>query len=209
MNLCAAQFLAAELVDAMRPFCERIEIAGSIRREKPEGIKDVEIVAIPKWERRLKPDAPQSLFDTEPSVRVNLLHEWALHQNPEQEMAPGVRWIKTGTSEIVDWLPKPDGKYWRGLLPTGIKLDLFITTPEQWGTTFLIRTGSADFSHEIVTFARWKAGHTFAGGELVHTKTGRVVPTPEETDVFAALGLDFVPPAERTGADAVKVRRLK
>lgn len=40
--------LIAEKVKALlSPHCERIEIAGSIRRKKPE-VKDIEIVAIPK-----------------------------------------------------------------------------------------------------------------------------------------------------------------
>lgn len=34
-------------MEQLRPFCDRIEIAGSIRRNKPE-VKDIEIVAIPK-----------------------------------------------------------------------------------------------------------------------------------------------------------------
>lgn len=39
--------IATEVKELLAPFCERIEIAGSIRRKKPE-VKDIEIVAIPK-----------------------------------------------------------------------------------------------------------------------------------------------------------------
>ena len=39
--------IASEVVEQLRPHCIRIEIAGSIRRKKPE-VKDIEIVAIPK-----------------------------------------------------------------------------------------------------------------------------------------------------------------
>lgn len=39
----------AEMVrDILAPHCDRIEIAGSIRRKKKEDIKDIEIVCIPK-----------------------------------------------------------------------------------------------------------------------------------------------------------------
>lgn len=38
---------AQEVLELLRPHCTRIEIAGSIRRQKPL-IKDIEIVAIPK-----------------------------------------------------------------------------------------------------------------------------------------------------------------
>ncbi len=39
--------IATEILEELRPYCTRIEIAGSIRRKKPE-VKDIEIVAIPK-----------------------------------------------------------------------------------------------------------------------------------------------------------------
>lgn len=39
--------IALEVKALLEPYCYRIEIAGSIRRQKPE-VKDIEIVAIPK-----------------------------------------------------------------------------------------------------------------------------------------------------------------
>jgi len=39
--------IALKIKLELSPFCERIEIAGSIRRKKPD-VKDIEIVAIPK-----------------------------------------------------------------------------------------------------------------------------------------------------------------
>ncbi len=39
--------IAESVLAQLSPHCERIEIAGSIRRKKPE-VKDIEIVAIPK-----------------------------------------------------------------------------------------------------------------------------------------------------------------
>jgi DNA polymerase/3'-5' exonuclease PolX len=49
MELKRAREIAEKLVEKLAPYCERIEIAGSIRREKAE-VKDIEIVAIPKDE---------------------------------------------------------------------------------------------------------------------------------------------------------------
>ena len=42
-----AHAIALEVLQLLTPHCIRCEIAGSIRREKPE-VKDIEIVAIPK-----------------------------------------------------------------------------------------------------------------------------------------------------------------
>lgn len=47
MEYTSIKSTADELVKVLAPYCERIEIAGSIRRLKPE-CKDIEIVAIPR-----------------------------------------------------------------------------------------------------------------------------------------------------------------
>ena len=46
MQLARAAKLALQLVDQLGPYCDRIAVAGSIRRQKPE-VKDIDIVAIP------------------------------------------------------------------------------------------------------------------------------------------------------------------
>ncbi len=52
MNLSEALAVASPLIARMRPFCERVELAGSTRRQKQTDLKDLEIVAIPRWEER-------------------------------------------------------------------------------------------------------------------------------------------------------------
>ena len=47
MTLERAKEIAEKVVSQLSPYCERIEIAGSVRREKPFP-KDVEIVCIPR-----------------------------------------------------------------------------------------------------------------------------------------------------------------
>jgi DNA polymerase/3'-5' exonuclease PolX len=47
MQYQQALHIAEKTKAALAPFCHRIEIAGSIRRKKPE-VKDIELVAIPK-----------------------------------------------------------------------------------------------------------------------------------------------------------------
>ncbi len=186
MEVRRARELADGLLLRMMPFCERGLIAGSIRREKPE-VKDIELVVIPKWEERPGAD----LFGT--PERVNLLHEWALATD-------FVRWIKPGTSFILDWQPKPEGKYWRGLLPSGMKLDLFLATADNFGAIALIRTGSAEFSEAVVTHAL-RIGKRCIEGHF--TVDGKPVATPEEADVFKLLNLRYVGPSQRTGPEAL------
>jgi hypothetical protein len=57
MNYDAALAIAERLKADLAPYCTRIEIAGSVRRQRPQ-VKDVEICAIPLQE-------PSDLFGAE------------------------------------------------------------------------------------------------------------------------------------------------
>jgi len=52
MELKQAQAVAQEIIGRVAPYCERIEVAGSIRRGKPQ-CKDIDIVLIPKSQGKL------------------------------------------------------------------------------------------------------------------------------------------------------------
>lgn len=200
MELTKAKDKAEGLAEAMRPYCLRVEIAGSIRRRK-EGVKDIELVAVPKWELAPVEEQVRDLFGSPPRApeNFNLLHFWATKLARGQ----GVHWIKPATSEIVTWTPKPDGKYWRAIVGDMIKLDLFLARPENFGLIYLIRTGSAEFSQGVVTHAKYNTRYRVMEGNLV-TKDGEsVTDTPEERGVFELLGLDYVEPGLRAGQHMV------
>ena len=202
MLLANARAIAESLACAMRPWCDRVEIAGSIRREKPE-VGDIEIVAIARWDKRFGDPANPDLFmGPEP---YNCLHSWA---TITAGFDFNLRWIKPGTSEIIEWPLQPKGKYWRGYLSDAdMKLDLFLANADNFGAIYLIRTGDADFSREIVTHAN-DVGYKFEKGRLLQLTQGGLyeqpVETPDEETVFARLGLTYVPPKERIGAAAVR-----
>jgi DNA polymerase/3'-5' exonuclease PolX len=190
--------LATNLIEPMRRSCHRVEIAGSLRREKPE-VKDIEIVAAPKW--LTLPDV-SDLFGEKTVQRNRLYWEWAENAN---RSGPRLQWIKPGTAEIDEYPLSEDGKYWRGYLPhAGIKLDIFLCTPENWGAIFAIRTGSADFSKALVTHAKNNCGYRFEGGNLVESATGAIVPVPEEADVFRLLDLEYLPPKDRLSQSSLR-----
>lgn len=153
--------LIAERVKAeLEPHCERIEIAGSIRRKKAE-VKDIEIVAIPKP------------------------YETGL--------------FASGIATVVNQWPKVKGelpcKFTQRILPEGIKLDLFFAEPENWGLILAIRTGSAEFSHQVLA-VRWvQLGYKSVDGHL--TANGRRVPIREEADLFQKLRMDWIEPEKR------------
>lgn len=195
MEYNRAKNIAGLIRSEMAPFCEKAEIAGSIRRERPE-VKDIELCVVP-W--NLHTEWPGGLF--EPEVRiVNQLFEWAQVQKM-------LTWIKPGTppDKPEPGIIKPDGKYWRGRYQEMINVDIFIASPENWGAIFLIRTGPAPFSEAVVTHAK-HIGKPCKGGFF--TMDGEPFPTHEEDDAFAHLNLEFVPPYKRMGSDDLRARRL-
>lgn len=159
------------LVAKLEPACERIEIAGSLRRERPQ-CSDIELVAIPK-------------------PILNLIGE------------PTAR---TEVDDLLDTLPvtfTKRGRRYQQFHFDGTTLpfyvDLFLQTKETWGVNFLLRTGSANFSHFVVT-PTWMGGHKPAGFEVKDARVWRngiALDTPEEIDVFNAFGMLYVEPRDR------------
>ena len=133
---------------------------------KPE-FKDVEIVAIPR-------QVPGGLFGD------------ALEVDPEF-CATVNQWPKIKG--------EPTGKLTRRMLPGGMKLDLFIATPENWGWSLCLYTGSKEFNQHVLLRAMHQRGYTSDGRTLRYL--GKVLPTPEETDVFRVLGVPWVEPWAR------------
>ncbi|HEY0545291.1 MAG TPA: hypothetical protein VGC91_07955 [Pyrinomonadaceae bacterium] len=195
MFIKQAHALAYYYREMMLPYVERVEVAGSIRRGCQD-VKDIELVAIPRFEKTAFDGS--LLFDDAHEEISNLLHMWATC-DPSHH----IRWIKPGTHEIIDWQPKPDGKYWRALLKENIKLDLFLARPDNFGLIYAIRTGSKDFTAALVTHAR-DIGMPSRDGYLRNGEAKII--TREEQDVFDVLHLQYIPPAERTGFHSLKLK---
>lgn len=177
MKLETARDIAEGLVKALRPACLRVEIAGSVRRGKPE-VKDIELVVVPnKWQPAFGENIPP--LDRKLNEMVNA----GMFQRGDKD---GSR-LKTFV------VPTVEGN---------IKLDLFIVLPPaQWGVIYTLRTGPSDFSHWLVT---WRAAGGACPNTL-HVQEGcvrelqseKLIATPEERDFFTALDLGWVEPGER------------
>lgn len=167
MELVYAKEIAAVVVERLRPYCDRVEIAGSVRRRRPT-VGDIEIVCIPST-------VPSGLF----------LDETVRH--------PGFILIVDGYERIKG--DAVEGLYMQRLHPSGIKLDIFTARPETWGVQFAIRTGSAAFSKNVLAATWSRRGYKSKGG-LLHIG-GTPVPIYEERDLFDLLELDYVEPKDR------------
>lgn len=167
MLLQNAQPIAERLKTELAPYCERIEIAGSIRRQKPE-VKDIELVVIPKH-------VPADMFGST--------------TEPHPDFCRIINALEKVKGE-------PTGKYTQRILPEGIKVDIFIADPDNWGLIYAIRTGSADFSYKILGGAWVRCGYKSVNGYLMEGE--KRVPVREEEELFRLLRLPFTPPEQRS-----------
>lgn len=159
-----------------------VEVAGSIRRMKPE-VKDIELIARTYW-------APHVDMFGEDSGVV-LPHE----EVNITEIFKAKKRIKNGQRYKQFDLGK-------------IKLDLFIVfPPASWGVIKLIRTGSADFSRKCVTQSGnggyLKDGYRVKGGSLWqygfenNQVVEKMIAITTEKDFFEYLTIDYIEPEKR------------
>lgn len=179
--LSKASEIAGEIVGVLKAYCDRIEVAGSIRRKKPD-VGDIELVIKPKMILN-----PQSVLIGEPTMKdfteagikdAMTLGYLAIHPKDK----------KMGSKYKKMWSPKGE-----------VQVDIFIVRPPAtWGVIYAIRTGPADFNKRIVTECQSKGIRVREGTvEKYIDGLWRRVPTPEEQDFFFALGLPYQAPEER------------
>jgi hypothetical protein len=132
IELDKAKKLADSLVFQLEDYCEKIYVAGSIRRLKPE-VKDIELVVLPK---KFSP-TDFSLFGgvAQPA-----------------QVSPAFRRTVESFGNVIKG--KPDGKYMQIEMPR-IVLDLFMPSRVDFYRQFAIRTGSADYSARVIA-GGWK-----------------------------------------------------
>jgi len=168
MNYLEALTKAQEIKGLLVPHCFKIEIAGSIRRKKPNNIKDIEIVCIPK------PYSTGIFIDG----FAKIVNKWEK---------------KKGDLKGVG-----RSKYTQRLWTDGTKIDIFITTQKSFGKILAIRTGSADFSHKILAKRWRELGYVGRDGILCDLVTGESVEDfPTEESFFSFLNIDYIEPEFR------------
>lgn len=133
MKLSQARNIAEKLVYQLAPACSKIEIAGSIRRER-EDVKDIEIVCLPKLVQ-----SGGDLFDLLPPTLVRSQAFIKAAYNLGQILGGGTsdRYMKV---LITDTFSK-------------INLDLFIPEEYDYIRQLAIRTGSSEYSHTKIAVA--------------------------------------------------------
>lgn len=164
--------MADELVAILAPGCHRIEVAGSVRRNK-ETCGDIELVAIPRVT-----EVSRDLFGVVDRSRNEL---WSLLD------------AMSTRKEIIY---QKCGDRYRKFEYREVSVDLFTAKEETWGWIFLMRTGSSDFSYRMAMSLN-RHGYTSHDGAICIQHSDHVVRTPDEESVFALTDRPFVEPSLR------------
>jgi DNA polymerase/3'-5' exonuclease PolX len=177
MTLAEAQKIAVATCALLESFCERIAIAGSVRRKRPE-CNDVDIVAIPKLKQH------RNLFGAveyqEDLLRAALI-DYARQNRPKVYWSTGKE-PEPGAVNLILQGPKS-------------QLDVFMATPATWATRLITRTGSLQHNTWIAKRALARRGQ-FKSQEGLYIAGGLFQPETEE-QFYEALGLPFIPPEKR------------
>jgi len=145
MELEKAKGIGEKIKQLLEPACNRIEIAGSIRRRKPI-VGDIELLVIPRAHYLDK-----LLYDL---MMENIL---AMRLNKRGSRVYG-----------------PKNKLMVHI-PSGIGVDIFSTTEECWPVALVVRTGGKVTNQRIATAALRKGYRFHAYGLGFSTPRGEII----------------------------------
>jgi DNA polymerase (family 10) len=172
--------MAEGILAELQGFCERIEIAGSIRRGRAY-CNDIDLVCLPKGDE----DAGRSAA----GATYGFVH--ALKERCKRNSQV----VTDGDMNLIV------------RMKNGVQLDIFIarresrdllrTTPSNYGSLLLCRTGSVRHNIFLVERAKrlGKVWNPYYG--VFVGKSGQCIASATEEDIFKALELDFVAPEKR------------
>lgn len=184
--LAVAEPIALELVALLRDSCERLEVAGSIRRRKPM-VADIELVAVPRIEGQPTGDLWGS------KVNVDLLQMALDFFTLNGRLQPRDVTIRRASGTVEHQVRLGDS--YKALVYRDLPVDLFIVRPPaDWGVILALRTGPGDWNTRIVTDCH-RYLRRVAGGRVY--RAGEYVPCPEERDFFEAVGQPWIEPEYR------------
>lgn len=170
MELQKARAIAEELLELLRPACERVEIAGSIRRRRQD-CGDVELLCIPKF------DGLIDLLDQKLKWLIGI-HSLEYRHNKKGSITYGPK------NKLLSHAD------------SGIGVDIFSTDERCWPVALVVRTGPKESNIAIATAAQRRGWHLEAYGPGFDTPEG-LIRCKSERDVFELVGLPYKEPWER------------
>ncbi len=204
ISLEVARLKADALLHHLSPVCERIEVAGSIRRGKTH-VGDIELVAVPRMFEHVSAQA--DLFgEAKKEPPKDRIDEAIAEANRLESGRPYCTDLDPCRACLMDqecgprpWLSKlNNGHRYIKLRDNylGLQIDLFLVRPPaEWGPIFALRTGPAKFSQRLVTGLHVRKLRCRDG--RVVDSSGRHMPCPDEQRFFRLCGFRWKEPEER------------
>lgn len=178
--LALARRYAEQIKLWLKPYCERIEIAGSIRRGRPQ-VGDVDLVIIPRI-----------------TTRRDLVGACIGHENECWRFV----WAFCGQGGATLLAGKEPDATLMNIRLRKCQLDLFFCKPETWATTLLCRTGSKEHNIWFAERAKSMRLH-WTPNRGVFPLSGAigsrrlVLSAEDEIALYRHLGLHYMAPENR------------
>lgn len=170
MKLARAIAIGLKISEQLAPMCEKIEIAGSIRRARPE-VGDLDLVILPQ---------PGQLA----AIKARCASKCAVVRDGEQNCIYRLTLSDRTEFQIDVFFARP------------AVADLLNVAPGNFGTLLLCRTGSKEHNIFLVEHAK-RCGLRWNPYRGVINPANEVIASETEADIFQALELPFIKPEER------------
>lgn len=167
-SLAEAKAIASNLLESLEGCFERVELAGSVRRQRPL-VHDIDFVATPVTY----------------SVRLDLFG-----QVEEKRMMLDARLVALG----IDWT---GGDKIHRFDYQDADVDVYLVDPANFALTWLIRTGSMEHNQFLCQLANGKGLSISYSQGLKELSSGKVLAIHSEQELFELLGLAYVEPEQR------------
>ena len=178
-----AKAVAAEIMRWLDPACERLVVAGSLRREKPT-VGDVEILYLPLTE--LRPN-PQDMFN---ALTINLADEAIATMESAGVLERRKNTIGRETFGPLNKLMRHRA--------SGIPVDLFCEPSwDDWFRSLVIRTGPKELNVRLITTAAKRGIGVHAYGTGLTDMRGNPIPCDSEERFFEICGARYLEPKDR------------
>jgi DNA polymerase/3'-5' exonuclease PolX len=170
MQLEKARDIAEQVKHLLEESCERIEIAGSIRRLKSD-VGDVELLCIPKF---------NGFIDSLDQKVKSLV---------------GTHYLDYRLNKLGRQVYGPKNKLMRHV-ESGLGIDISCTNEECWWVSLVVRTGGKQTNIDICTAALQRGYKFHAYGSGFSTPHGDIV-CRSEREAFETVGLAYREPWQR------------
>ena len=191
-----AYIVAKEICGKLKPSVHRMIVAGSFRRQK-ETVGDIEILFIPLVRERVLPRPPQEQLSLLEPLKPPQIERYPATDDAIVELEQlGLLARRKTADGRESYGPK------NKLMvhpPSGVPVDLFTATEENWWNYVVCRTGSMESNVRIAQAAkdlglRWNP----YGSGFTRLSDGSKIIVRSEREVFETVKLPYLDPSQRT-----------